>query len=207
MYARALDAGALNGEMPTWSLDRKRLFWVDLREPALHEFDPAAGRDGLGHAAWIGCYGLDAGDAVVASRTGLHRLDFRTGTLDFPAPPPCDPRRFLLNDGGCDPAGRFLVAPMCHALASGDLQPGAAPASADEAGEQHPPRTRALEVQQEGHSRQEQELRCCDQDGDHVGLLRPEARDLLQALERATALPRGRPASAARRRRSGRARR
>lgn len=128
--ARVLDARALNGESPTWCPERRRLFWVDMREPSLHEFDPATGRDeSWVMPAWIGGYGLEAGGAVVALRTGLHRFDFETGALDHLAPPPCDSRRFLLNDGKCDPAGRFLVGPMYHPLAPGDRQPGAAPAA------------------------------------------------------------------------------
>lgn len=52
---RVLDARALNGETPTWCPERKRLFWVDLREPALHEFDPATGQDETwAMPAWIG---------------------------------------------------------------------------------------------------------------------------------------------------------
>ena len=38
-----LAARALNGESPTWCPERRRLFWVDMREPSLHEFDPASG--------------------------------------------------------------------------------------------------------------------------------------------------------------------
>lgn len=118
-----LAARALNGETPTWCPDRRRLFWVDIREPALHAFDPATGQDERWvMPAWIGSYGLTDRDAVVALRTGLFLFDLGTGALEHLAPPPCDPRRFLLNDGKCDPAGRFLVGPM-H-LPLGDPPPG-----------------------------------------------------------------------------------
>ncbi len=67
-----LPARALNGETPTWCPDRRRLFWVDIREPALHAFDPATGRDeNWVMPAWIGSYGLTDRSAVVALRTGL----------------------------------------------------------------------------------------------------------------------------------------
>ena len=40
-----LQTRALNGECPVWCGDWQRLFWVDMREPALHAFDPATGHD------------------------------------------------------------------------------------------------------------------------------------------------------------------
>ncbi len=38
-------ACALNGESPGWNPFFKKLFWVDIRGPALHAFDPATGKD------------------------------------------------------------------------------------------------------------------------------------------------------------------
>ncbi len=35
---------ALNGESPVWCDRREALFWVDMRAPCLHLFNPAAGR-------------------------------------------------------------------------------------------------------------------------------------------------------------------
>lgn len=108
-----LPAQALNGERPAWDADRRRLFWVDIREPALHEFDPVTGTDRHWEMpAWIGCYALTARGACVALRTGFHELDFETGHLSFLAPPPFDPRRFIFNEGDCDRQGRFWAGPM-----------------------------------------------------------------------------------------------
>ena len=117
---------ALNGERPAWDASRRLLFWVDLREPALHAFDPATGRDRHWEMpAWIGCYALTARGAWVALRTGLHALDLERGHLDFLAPPPFDPRRFLFNEGDCDRQGRFWAGPMYLPLAPGDQVPDA----------------------------------------------------------------------------------
>ena len=70
------------------------LFWVDIRAPALHLFDPATGRDESWHMpAWIGCYGLTERGAIVALRTGLFDFALDTGALTFLAPPPFDARR------------------------------------------------------------------------------------------------------------------
>jgi sugar lactone lactonase YvrE len=128
---RVLTAGALNGEGPSWCSERGRLFWIDVRAATLHLFDPATGQDECwAMPAWIGAYGLTEGGALVALRTGLYRFELATGALDFLAPSPCDPRRFFLNDGTCDPAGRFLVGAMYEPLAPGERQadaPRAAP--------------------------------------------------------------------------------
>ncbi len=118
-----LRAGALNGETPIWCALRERLFWADIRAPALHAFDPVTGRDDSWHMpAWIGCYGLTGRGAVVALRTGLFDFDLGTGALAFLAPPPFDPRRFFFNDGRCDPRGRVFIGTMYQPLAPGDLQ-------------------------------------------------------------------------------------
>ena len=119
-----LRADALNGETPIWCAARRRLFWVDIRAPSLHLFDPMTGRDESWHMpAWIGCYGLTERGAVVALRTGLFDFALDTGALTFVAAPPCDARRFALNDGRCDPSGRLLIGTMYQPLSPGDQQP------------------------------------------------------------------------------------
>jgi sugar lactone lactonase YvrE len=108
-----LAARALNGERPAWDTERKLLFWIDVREPALHAFDPATGADRHWEMpSWIGPYGLVEDGAYVALRTGLYHLRFDDGTLRFVAPPPFDSRRFIFNEGDCDRQGRFWAGPM-----------------------------------------------------------------------------------------------
>ena len=120
-----LPARALNGERPGWHAGRQALFWVDIREPALHCFDPATGKDQAWEMpAWIGCYALTAKGALVALRTGLFAFDIGSGSLAFVAEPPFDPRRFIFNDGRCDRVGRFYAGPMHLPLRPGD-PPGA----------------------------------------------------------------------------------
>ena len=118
-------ARALNGERPGWHAGRQRLFWVDIREPALHCFDPVTGTDQSWEMpAWIGCYALTDGGALVALRTGLYDVDFDAGSLSFRAEAPFDPRRFIFNDGRCDRVGRFFAGPMYLPLRPGDQQDG-----------------------------------------------------------------------------------
>jgi sugar lactone lactonase YvrE len=118
--ARVSPAQALNGEGPAWDDRGHRLLWIDIREPALHAFDPHGGADVAWEMpCWIGCFAQTDDDGVVAAlRTGLYRFDFATGALDLLAPPPFDPRGFIFNDGGCDRQGRFFAGPMYMPLRS-----------------------------------------------------------------------------------------
>lgn len=116
-----LRAQALNGESPVWDERSGRLFWVCLREPALHAFDPKTGQDTAWKMpAWIGTLGLTPTGAVVALRTGLFEFTEKDGALRFLAPAPFDPRRFTFNDGGLDPRGRLWAGPMYEPLEPGD---------------------------------------------------------------------------------------
>ena len=112
-----LPHGVLNGESPLWSPAAGRLWWVDVRGAALHQFDPATGTDQAWEMpGWIGaCYLTDTGVAVTP-RGGLHLFDPADGTLRFVAGPPYDARRFTFNDGRCDRSGRLFAGPMLVAL-------------------------------------------------------------------------------------------
>ncbi len=123
-----LRAHAMNGETPTWSIGRQRLFWIDVRKHELHLFDPATGRDQSWEMpSWIGCYGQTDRGAVVALRDGLFAFDVETGALEFVAPPPYDARRFTFNDGRGDPRGRFLSGTMYVPLKPSDQSKDDAP--------------------------------------------------------------------------------
>ena len=116
-----LDSKALNGESPRWSVGEQKLYWVDTREPALHAYDPASRHDVAWEMpSWIGCQVLTETGALVALRTGLYDFQRKNGSLHQLGLVPYDIRRFLFNDGGCDPLGRFLVGEMYLPLAPGD---------------------------------------------------------------------------------------
>ena len=114
-----LPARAQTGESPFWSEREQALYWIDIQEPALHRFDPPTGRD----RAWtlpaeIGCFTLcdDGSSALVGLRSGLHRLDLRSGEVQLLVPPPYDPALFRFNEGKCDSAGRFWLGTMFDPL-------------------------------------------------------------------------------------------
>ena len=114
------------GESPTWSPAERAIYWIDVKEPALHRLD----REGR-IRTWqlpsdVGAFALTDGPpgAVVALRTGLFDLNLGTGETNLLAPPPFDPDLFRFNEGICDAQGRFWVGvmfdprPGCRAPAS-----------------------------------------------------------------------------------------
>lgn len=110
-----LDAHATIGESPTWSAAERALYWIDIKEPALHRYDPGPGACRTWPVSGdIGAFALFEGEdaALVALRHGVHRLDLATGALRLLAPPPFDPRLFRFNEGQCDATGRFWVGVM-----------------------------------------------------------------------------------------------
>ncbi|CAN0476370.1 unnamed protein product, partial [Laminaria digitata] len=42
---QVIETGAILGESPVWSPDEGVLWWVDIKAPTLHRYDPAAGKD------------------------------------------------------------------------------------------------------------------------------------------------------------------
>lgn len=114
----ALNAHATIGESPTWSPIERALYWIDVKEPALHRYDPQS----QASRSWpvtsdLGAFALlDGNAALVALRYGVHRLDLTTGALALLAPPPFDPELFRFNEGQCDENGRFWVGVMFDPL-------------------------------------------------------------------------------------------
>jgi sugar lactone lactonase YvrE len=114
-----LDAQAELGECPVWSVPEQVLYWIDIRAPAMHRFDPVTGEN----RSWplpsrVGSFALrESGGAVVALVDGFHLLDFDTGALRFLTGPEQVPgTRF--NDGKVSPDGRFWAGTMDEELLS-----------------------------------------------------------------------------------------
>ena len=104
------------GESPVWDDSLGRLWWVDIRAPALHRTDPATGMtESWAMPEAIGSIGLCRSGAVLLSlRSGIHRFDpRRSGAApELIARPPGEPVHNRLNDGKVSPEGRFLVGSM-----------------------------------------------------------------------------------------------
>lgn len=113
--ACVLPARAQLGESPLWSPRDGRLYWVDIDGRAVHRFDPGTGADE--HVVVPGRPGslaltATAGMLLVALEGRLGVLTFDDGTWrDWVELEP-EGLGNRLNDGRCDPAGRFWVGSM-----------------------------------------------------------------------------------------------
>jgi sugar lactone lactonase YvrE len=109
-----VDAKQELGEGPVWCTRENALFWVDIRGPRVHKYDPSSGQT----EAWtlpsaIGSFALrDGTGMLLALKSGLHGYDRATGALDFIADPETDRPNNRFNDGKCDRQGRFWVGTM-----------------------------------------------------------------------------------------------
>lgn len=106
--ARLAHAGrATLGECPVWSTETETLFWLDCRAPAMHCWSPGTGRTRAWPLReWTGSFAMrSCGGFVCATGSGFWWLE-ETGTLSqlVMVEAPSDVR---LNDGKCDPHGRF----------------------------------------------------------------------------------------------------
>jgi len=102
------------GEVPLWDARHATLTWIDLLKPALHRHVPRQHRT----ESWtppekLGSYALcDNGAVLIAGRGGIALWHPESGSFDRVATPEADRPDNILNDGRCDPRGRFLVASM-----------------------------------------------------------------------------------------------
>jgi L-arabinonolactonase len=122
--ACVLPARAQLGECPTWSPAEARLYWVDIDGRAVHRFDPATGvdeqRSAPGRPASLAL--TDTQERLLVAVEGrLAFLDWPSGVWTEWVVLEAADLRNRLNDGRCDPAGRFWVGSMSDpAVASDD---------------------------------------------------------------------------------------
>jgi sugar lactone lactonase YvrE len=110
----ALDAKATLGESPVWHARRKKLYWVDILEKKLHEFDPASGKDRpFDTGQVIGSLAIRKKNGLIL---GLHNgfafFNLRTQKIRPISDPDASHPHNRFNDGKCDAAGRFWAGAM-----------------------------------------------------------------------------------------------
>ncbi|HEX4327008.1 MAG TPA: SMP-30/gluconolactonase/LRE family protein [Burkholderiales bacterium] len=103
------------GEVPLWCADSRRLWWVDVKAPALQSYDPDSGAHAQyplpGRAA--GSWGFrKQGGMVLALQDGLYSYAPQTGACELLAGIESHETAHRLNDGRCDRKGRFWVGSM-----------------------------------------------------------------------------------------------
>ena len=104
-----LDARADLGEGPSWDAVARRLIWVDITAGAVHRFDPGTGDDesfDVGEPVGAAVPTV-TGRLALAARDGFSLLDPSTGGVERIADVEADEPATMMNDGKCDPAGRF----------------------------------------------------------------------------------------------------
>jgi sugar lactone lactonase YvrE len=110
----ALDVKAELGEGPVWDDRGGCLYFVDILRACVHRFHP---RDGslrtYDVGQFVGAIALaERGDLVLAVRDGFARLDIETGAVRMVATVANRSPDRRMNDGNCDPAGRFWAGTM-----------------------------------------------------------------------------------------------
>jgi sugar lactone lactonase YvrE len=112
----------LLGEGPIWDDRRRLLYRVDLVAGAVLSLNLDAGTERRYEIGCpVGCVALrDDGDGLLLGlQEGFARLDLDDGTVRLLAAIEHDTALMQLNDGGCDPAGRFHAGSI-----SSDASPG-----------------------------------------------------------------------------------
>jgi sugar lactone lactonase YvrE len=110
------------GECPVWDDRAGVLYRVDALAGAVLAVDLSTGterRIELGRHLGSVVLRADGDGLLVASRGGFGAVDLRTGRYDLLAPVADDDPTVLMNDGACDPAGRFLAGTMSRTAEPG----------------------------------------------------------------------------------------
>ena len=109
-----VDAKATLGEGPLWDPRDKVLWWLDIKAPAIHCYDPATKEDRVWRAPEdVGCVAVrERGGLVVAMRNGLSFFDPASGRFDPILDPESDIPDNRFNDGKPDRQGRFWPGSM-----------------------------------------------------------------------------------------------
>jgi sugar lactone lactonase YvrE len=115
------------GEGPTWDADAGVVRWVDIDRGVLYE--APVGVDGVGPTRVVlavdgtlsaAVHAEGGGFLLAASRHLEHRDASGATVARWELIPEGQPRR--LNDGACDPAGRYVVGSMLIDTSAGDEQ-------------------------------------------------------------------------------------
>jgi len=110
-FVPVLDLSAALGECPLWSVTEQALYFVDIKRCRIHRYDPATGALAtMELPEEVGCIGLVEGGGFIAGlRSGLWLIDADGKVLRKLADNPEDQAISRFNDGGVDPAGRFIA--------------------------------------------------------------------------------------------------
>ncbi len=109
-----VETGATLGESPVWSVRDSALYWIDIKAPAIHRYDPVVHTDDMWSVEQeIGSIALHRDVGLVAGlRDGLALIGADMTTIDWLSNPEPDKPMNRFNDGKCDRQGRFWSGTM-----------------------------------------------------------------------------------------------
>lgn len=107
------------GESPLWDHRAGRLLWVDSLKQCIYSLDSATGlEDVIELPVRIGSIGLRKGNGLIAgTKAGFATIDPADGAFEIVAPVEAEIDSNRLNDGKCDPAGRYWCGSMNESFA------------------------------------------------------------------------------------------
>jgi sugar lactone lactonase YvrE len=117
-----LDAHARVAEGPVWDDANGTLVWVDIMSNAVHRYDPATGQNrtlDVGQPVGAAVPRRDRQGLVLALQNGFGMLDEDSGQVQMVAAVEADVPTSRMNDGKCDPGGRFWAGTMPFSPAPG----------------------------------------------------------------------------------------
>ncbi len=109
------------GEGPWWNVRRKKLYWTDIYNKRIWQFDPASGESGVFWAGnvMVGGFAFTVGDnAVLCAENSVYLL--KDGKLAKIHEIPMQPRE-MFNDITTDPRGRIFAGTVVRGEGSGCL--------------------------------------------------------------------------------------
>lgn len=110
-----LKARARLGEGPVWDSEQQLLYWVDIYNHCIHQFNPATNHDRTFEVSdTVGAIAVTSQERLImALRHQLAFLDLKTGEVETILPIEADQPQNRFNDGKCDVRGRFWFGSMC----------------------------------------------------------------------------------------------
>jgi sugar lactone lactonase YvrE len=99
------------GEGSVWDHQKQVLYWIDIEDGILFEYDPVLNTNKSHNAGKkIGAIVPESENTVVmALQDGIYRMNLLNDSLEFLSKPASLLENQRFNDGKCDPQGRFWV--------------------------------------------------------------------------------------------------
>ncbi len=111
----------LLGEGPVWDTEKKLIYWIDILNGEIHEYDTVQKTRRTRHVhRVIGSFAICTdGNFIAALQNGFALIDREIGEIKMIGDPENTLPNNRFNDGKCDPAGRFWAGTMAFSEATG----------------------------------------------------------------------------------------